>query len=272
MSLLDGKIAIVTGAGRGIGAATAKLLAAHGALVVVGDLDAGPAEETAAAIATAGGRALALPGDVTDPAYAERLVATAVDAGGLDVIVANAGYTWDAMSHKLTDEQWDAMLAVHLTAPFRLVRAAAPFIRESARQEQTQHGRAKARKLIFVSSTSGTRGNIGQANYAAAKAGVVGLAKTMAKEWGAFNVQANAVAFGMIDTRLTAAKEQGQTTERAGHEIALGIPGQMREMAKLLIPLGRAGPPDAAAGPILFLASPLADYVSGQVLEVTGGM
>jgi 3-oxoacyl-[acyl-carrier protein] reductase len=272
MQMLDGKIAIVTGAGRGIGAATAKLLAAHGALVVAGDLDATPAEETAAAIAATGGRAVAIPGDVTDPAYAERLVAAALELGGLDVLVANAGYTWDAMSHKMTDEQWDAMLAVHLTAPFRLVRAAAPFIRETAKTEQARDGRARPRKLIFVSSISGTRGNFGQANYAAAKAGVVGLAKAMAKEWGAFNVQANAVAFGFIDTRLTAPKEQGERMERGGRQIALGIPAQMREMTKLLIPLGRPGTPEEAAGPILFLASPLADYVSGQVLEVTGGM
>jgi 3-oxoacyl-[acyl-carrier protein] reductase len=272
MKLLDGKIAIVTGAGRGIGAAAGRLLAAHGALVIVGDLDAAPAEETVATIAAAGGRALALPGDVTDSTYNQRLVATAVDQGGLDVIVACAGYTWDAMSHKMTDEQWDAMLAVHLTAPFKLVQATAPFIREAARQEQARDGRARARKLIFVSSTSGTRGNLGQANYAAAKAGVVGLAKTLAKEWGAFNVQANALAFGLIETRLTAPKEQGSQIEREGQSIALGIPSQIRDMAKLLIPLGRSGTPEEAAGPILFLASPLSDYVSGQVLEVTGGM
>jgi 3-oxoacyl-[acyl-carrier protein] reductase len=172
----------------------------------------------------------------------------------------------------MTDEQWDAMLAVHLTAPFKLVQAAAPFIREAARQEQARDGRAQARKLIFVSSTSGTRGNLGQANYAAAKAGVVGLAKTLAKEWGAFNVQANALAFGLIETRLTAPKEQGSQIEREGQSIALGIPSQIREMAKLLIPLGRPGTPEEAAGPILFLASSLSDYVSGQVLEVTGGM
>jgi 3-oxoacyl-[acyl-carrier protein] reductase len=272
MNLLDNKIAIVTGAGRGIGAATARLLAAHGAHVIVGDLDATPAEETAAAIVAAGGRARAIPGDVTEPAYADEIVYAAIEAGGLDVIVANAGYTWDAMAHKMTDEQWDAMLAVHLTAPFRLVRAAAPFIRTAAKQEQERDGRARARKLIFISSTSGTRGNLGQANYAAAKAGVVGLARTMAKEWGAFNVQANAVAFGLIETRLTAPKETGEQIARAGQDVRLGIPVQMREMAKLLIPLGRPGTPEEAAGPVLFLASPLSDYVSGQVLEVTGGL
>ncbi len=270
--MLEGKIAIITGAGRGIGAATAKLFARHGALVVIGDLDAGPLEETAQAIVAKGGQAITVPGDVTDPAYAERLVAAAVERGGLDIIVANAGYTWDSMAHKMSDEQWDAMLNVHLTAPFRLARAAAPFIREAAKREQAEHGQVKARKLIFVSSTSGTRGNVGQANYAAGKAGVTGLAKTLAKEWGAFNVQSNAVAFGLIDTRLTTAKEQGEVTERSGQQINLGIPAHLREMSKLLIPLGRPGTVEEAAGPILFLASPLANYVSGQVIEVTGGM
>lgn len=270
--MLSGKIAIITGAGRGIGAATARLLAAQGAHVVLGDLDAGPLDETAGAIIAAGGQAHTLPGDVTDAAYLGRLVAAATDLGGLDIIVNNAGFTWDAMAHKLSDEQWDAMLAVHLTAPFKLVRAAAPYIREVAKREQADRGQAQARKLVFVSSTSGTRGNVGQTNYAAAKSGIIGVARTLAKEWGAFNVQSNAVAFGMIDTRLTAAKEQGEATERAGQQIGLGIPGHMREMAKLLIPLGRAGTPDEAAGPILFFASPLSDYVSGQVLEVTGGM
>lgn len=270
--MLNGKIAIVTGAGRGIGAATAKLLALHGALVIAGDLDAAPAEETVAAITQAGGRAVAVPGDVTDPHYTEQLVQAAVGQGGLDILVMAAGYTWDGMSHKISDPQWDAMLAVHLTAPFRLIRAAAPFIRESARAEQARTGRAAARKLIFVSSTTGTRGNLGQANYAAAKAGVTGLAKTMSKEWGAFNVQSNAVAFGYIDTRLTAPKEHGEQIERAGQHVALGVPTQTRDMLMQLIPLGRPGTVEEAAGPILFLASPLSDYVSGQVLEVTGGL
>lgn len=270
--MLTGKIAIITGAGRGIGAATARLLAVQGARVVLGDLDPTPLEETVAAINAGGGQAYSVPGDVTSEGYAEQIVATATQLGGLDIIVANAGYTWDAMAHKLSDEQWDAMLAVHVTAPFRLVRAASGFIRETAKREMSEHGQAEPRKLIFVSSTSGTRGNLGQANYAAGKAGVTGLAKTLAKEWGAFNVQSNAVAFGLIDTRLTAAKEQGATTEREGQQIALGVPAQMREMAKLLIPLGRPGTAEEAAGPILFLASPWSNYVSGQVLEVTGGM
>jgi 3-oxoacyl-[acyl-carrier protein] reductase len=271
MNLLDRKVAVVTGAGRGIGAAAARLLAAHGALLIVGDLDGDAAEATAADITAAGGRAYALPGDVTDPAYADQLVRAAIDHGGLDVLVANAGYTWDGMSHTMSDEQWEAMLGVHLTAPFRLVRAAAPFIRAAARAEQAEQGRARPRKLVFVSSTSGLRGKLGQANYAAAKAGVIGLAKTLAKEWGVFNVQSNTVAFGFIETRLTAPKEQGQAINHGSRHIPLGIPGQSREATLATIPLGRSGTPEEAAGPILFLASPLADFVSGHVLEVTGG-
>lgn len=270
--MLEGKIAIITGAGRGIGAATARLFAAHGATVIAGDIDRAPLDETVAAITAAGGQVVAVPGDATDPAYPAQLVAAALAHGGLDILVANAGYTWDAMAHKLEDDQWQAMLDIHLTAPFRLVRAAASFIRDTAKREIAEHGQAQARKLIFVSSTSGTRGNLGQANYAAGKAGITGVAKTMAKEWGAFNVQSNAVAFGLIETRLTAAKEHGEATERAGRQVALGVPTQLRELSKLLIPLGRPGTVDEAAGPILFLASPLANYVSGQVLEVTGGM
>jgi len=190
--------------------------------------------------------------------------------GGLHILVNNAGYTWDAVVHKMTDEQWDAMLAVHLTAPFRLVRAAAPYFRDAAKQEKLE-GKAVNRKIINVSSTSGTRGNAGQANYSSGKAGIVGMTRTLAKEWGAFNVQANAVAYGWVDTRLTQEKEAGQTIERDGKPVAVGIPAAMRGAMQMMIPMGRAGTPEEAAGPLLFLASPLSDYVSGQCLEITGG-
>lgn len=271
--LLEGQVAIITGSGRGIGAATARLLAAHGAAVVVTDIDPTPAEDMAAAIVAAGGRAVAVPGDVTAADFAPRLVATAVsDLGGLDILVNNAGYTWDGVIHKMTDDQWEAMLAVHLTAPFRLIRAASEHFRETARREMAATGAARARKIVNISSTTGTRGNAGQANYAAGKAGIIGVTKTLAKEWGQFNVQVNAVAFGLIETRLTQAKEAGETLQRGERDITLGIPTTLREMAKLMIPLGRPGTPDEAAGPILFFASPLSNYVSGQVLEVTGGL
>lgn len=270
---LENRVAIVTGAGRGIGQATAQLLASEGARVVVTDIDSGPVVATAAAIRALGEAAEPLVGDLTSLDFPQRLVDAARDSfGGLDILVNNAGYTWDGTIHKMSDEQWQAMLEVHLTAPFRLLRATAPLLRETAKREAAQRGVAQARKIINVSSTSATRGNFGQANYAAAKAGLIGLTKTLAREWGAFNIQVNCVAFGYIATRLTQSKEAGEKIERQRTEISLGIPCAQREAALKLIPLGRPGTPQEAAGAILFLASPLSDYVSGQVLEVTGGL
>lgn len=273
MGLLDNKVAIITGSGRGIGAATAQLFAQHGAKVVVSDIDIAPAETIVNAIKAAGGQGLALPMDVTNDGDIEELIGQTIQTfGGIDILVNNAGYTWDGVLHKMSDEQWDAMLAVHLTAPFKIIRAAVPYMREAAKKEIDANGTAKARKIINVSSTSGTRGNPGQANYSAGKAGIIGLTKTLAKEWGQFNIQVNAIAFGYIETRLTQSKEKGDFTERAGKKIDLGIPDQMRQMAKMVIPMGRPGTPEEAAGPMLFFASDLANYVSGQVLEITGGM
>ena len=273
MNPLENKVAIITGSGRGIGAAAAKLFAAHGAKVVVSDIDAAPAHETAEAIRMAGGTVLAVPVDVTDSGGVEELIGQTVNTyGGIDILVNNAGYTWDGMMHKMGDEQWEAMLAIHLTAPFKIIRAAVPYMREAAKKEKEQNGAASARKIINISSTTGTRGNIGQANYAAGKAGIIGLTKTLSKEWGQFNIQVNAVAFGLIETRLTQADDTGDFTEREGKKIKLGIPDTMRQMAFMMIPAGRAGTPDEAAGPLLFFATELSNYVSGQVLEVTGGL
>ena len=272
MGLIDGKVAILTGAGRGIGAATAKLFGAEGAAVVVSDLDPAPAEETAAAIRNAGGKAIVVSGDVTDPAFPAQLIKATLDSfGGIDIIVNNAGYTWDAVIQNMTDKQWYAMIDVHTTAPFRILREASQFIRDAAKKEQAANGRANPRKVVNVSSVAGVYGNAGQANYSTAKAGITGLTKTLAKEWGRYNVQVNCVCYGFIDTRLTAAKESAEKVQRGDDEIQLGVPDQMRQMAPLLIPLGRPGTPEEAAGPVLFLASPLANYVSGIVLEVTGG-
>lgn len=273
MTLLQDKVAIITGAGRGIGAATAQAYAQYGARVVVTDIDLAPAEATAERIRAAGGQALALRCDVTQDGDIEELIGQTVHTfKGIDVLVNNAGYTWDGTMHKMTDEQWDAMLAVHLTAPFKIIRAATPYFREAAKAEMKDGGKARARKIINISSTSGTRGNAGQANYSAGKAGIIGLTKTIAKEWGQFNVQVNAVAFGYIETRLTQSKDKGDFTERDGNKIDLGIPDHLRQMATLMIPMGRAGTPEEAAGAVVFFGSALADYVSGQVLEVTGGM
>ena len=272
MGWLENKVAIVTGSGRGIGAATVKLLASEGAKVVVSDLDPAPAEETAAAIREAGGKAIVIAGDVTDPAFPAALVKGTLDAfGGLDILVNNAGYTWDGVIQNMSDKQWYAMIDVHVTAPFRILREASHFIREAAKKEMAAQGYANPRKVVNITSVSGVYGNAGQVNYSTAKAGVVGMTKTLAKEWGRYNVQVNCVCYGFIDTRLTAGKESAEKIQRDGEEIALGVPDTMRQMAPMLIPLGRPGTPDEAAGPILFLSSPLANYVSGEVLEVTGG-
>ena len=272
MGMIDGKVAILTGSGRGIGAATAKMFGAEGSSVVVSDLDPAPAEETAAAIRAAGGKAVVVAGDVTDPTFPAQLIKATLDSfGSIDIIVNNAGYTWDAVIQNMTDKQWYAMLDVHTTAPFRILREASQFIRDAAKKEQTANGRANPRKVINVTSVSGVYGNAGQVNYSTAKAGVTGLTKTLAKEWGRYNVQVNCVCYGFIETRLTEPKETAEKVVREGEEVQLGVPDQMRQMAPLLIPLGRPGTPEEAAGPVLFLASPLSNYVSGIVLEVTGG-
>jgi len=269
MGVLDGKSAIVTGSARGIGRATAELLVAQGAQVLINDLDGDVAEQAAGEIA---GETAVFAGDLTKPGAADQLVQKAVDSfGKIDIIVNNAGYTLDAPIHKMTDEHFQAMLDIHTVVPFRVIRAAAPHLREPAKKER-EEGKEVFRKIVNISSTSGTFGNAGQANYSAGKAAVVGLTKTVAKEWGQFKVNVNAVAFGFVDTRLTAAKEESETIERDGEQIQLGIPEQMRQMANMLIPLGRPATPEEAAAPIFFLASPLSNYVHGQVLNITGGM
>ncbi len=268
MGVLDGKAAIVTGSARGIGRATAELLAEQGARVLINDLDADVAEEAAREI---GGETVTFGGDLTADGVPDGLVARAVEAfGGIDILVNNAGYTWDGPIHKMSDEQFEAMVAIHATVPFRVLRAAAPHLREPAKRER-EEGREVFRKVVNVTSISGVMGNAGQSNYSVGKAGVVGLTKTLAKEWGQFKINVNAVAFGFVETRLTQPKEQGQTIEREGQEIHLGIPEQLRAMASMLIPLGRPATPEEAAGGVFFLCSPWANYVHGQVLNVTGG-
>lgn len=272
MGLIEGKIAIITGSGRGIGAAAAKLLAEHGARLIVSDLDEAPAVETVEAIRAAGGEAITFCGDVTDPDFPAAIVQTAVAAfGGLDILVNNAGFTWDGMLHTMNDKQWDTIIGVHLTAPFRMARAAATIMRERAKAEITASGQAQARKIINISSIAALYGNVGQANYAAAKAGVVGLTRVIAREWGRFNIQANAVSFGWIETRLTGDKARGEAIEISGEKIDLGIPQAGLEARQQMIALGRPGSPTEAAGPILFLCSPLSNYVTGHLLKVDGG-
>jgi 3-oxoacyl-[acyl-carrier protein] reductase len=270
MGLLDGKAAIVTGSARGIGRATAELFVAEGAKVLINDLDPDVAEQTASEI---DGETAVFAGDLTKEGAADELVKAATDAfGTVDVCINNAGYTWDGVAHKMSDEQFQAMLDIHTIVPFRVARALAPAWREAAKAERGE-GKEVFRKIVNVSSTSGMMGNAGQVNYSAAKMGVVGLTKTLAKEWGQFKINVNAVAFGFVETRLTAAKEAGEEmTSPSGEKIELGIPEQMRAMASAIIPLGRPATPEEASGPVLFLSSPLANYMHGQVLNVTGGM
>jgi 3-oxoacyl-[acyl-carrier protein] reductase len=268
MGVLDDKVAIVTGSARGIGRATAELLSEQGAKVVVNDLDADVAQETADAIA---GETAVYGGDLSASGAPDQLVQTAIDAWGrIDIIVNNAGYTLDGPIHKLSDDWFQKMLDIHIVVPFRVIRAAAPHLREPAKAER-ERGEEVFRKIVNVSSTSGMMGNAGQANYAAGKAGVVGMTKTLAKEWGQFKVNCNAIAFGFIETRLTASKEESNTMEVGGEKVQLGIPDQLRGMAQMLIPLGRPGTPEEAAGGVFFLCSPWSNYVHGQVLNVTGG-
>jgi 3-oxoacyl-[acyl-carrier protein] reductase len=268
MAVLDGKVAIVTGSARGIGRATAELLSQQGAKVVINDLDGDAAEQTASEI---GGETVVHAGDLTREGAADELVETAIDAfGKIDIIVNNAGYTIDAPIHKMSDAQFQKMLDIHAVVPFRVCRAAAPHLREPAKQERDQ-GVEVFRKIVNVSSISGTMGNAGQANYATGKAGVVGLTKSLAKEWGQFKINVNAVAFGYIETRLTASKDADNVVEIGGEKVQLGIPDNMRQMASMLIPIGRPGTPEEAAGGVFFLCSPWSNFVHGQVLNITGG-
>ncbi len=269
MGVLDGKSAIVTGSARGIGRATAELLVAQGAQVLINDLDGDVAEQAAGEIA---GETAVFAGDLTKPGVPDQLVQKAIDSfGKIDILVNNAGYTLDAPIHKMSDEHFQAMIDIHTVVPFRMIRAAAPHLREPAKKER-EEGKEVFRKIVNISSTSGTFGNAGQANYSAGKAAVVGLTKTVAKEWGQFKVNVNAVAFGFIDTRLTQAKVDENTMEKDGEKIQLGIPEQMRGMAAMLIPLGRPASPEEAAGGVFFLCSPWSNYVHGQTLHVTGGL
>ncbi|WP_194837811.1 SDR family NAD(P)-dependent oxidoreductase [Nocardia sp. XZ_19_369] len=273
MGTLDGKVAIVSGSGRGIGREIALKLASEGARVVVNDLDAEPAAETVAAVEAAGGQAVSCVGSVTEEGFAERFVQTAVaEFGGLDIIINNAGYTWDSVIQKMTDEQWDAILDVHLKAPFRILRAAQPVIAAAVKQAKAAGEPVPCRKVVNISSLAGTGGNAGQANYSSGKAGILGLTKALAKEWGRYNVTVNAVAFGLIKTRLTEAPAgTGGTIDVQGKEIKVGVNPNLLAAMEQMVPLGRGGTPAEAAGAVYLLCIPESDYVSAQTLVCGGG-
>ena len=238
--------------------------------MTINDIDGDIAEQAAGEIS---GETVAVSGDLTKPGACDEVVQKTIDAfGKVDILINNAGYTWDGAVHKMTDEQFQAMLDIHTVVPFRMIRAVAPHMREPAKEERGR-GEEVFRKIVNITSISGTMGNAGQANYSSGKAGVTGLTRTLAKEWGQFKVNVNAVAFGFVETRLTQSKEKGETVKagEGGQEVPIGIPDQMREMAAMIIPLGRAAQPEEAAAPVLFLASPLSNYVHGQILNVTGG-
>jgi 3-oxoacyl-[acyl-carrier protein] reductase len=270
---LGGKVALVTGAGRGIGRAIAANLARAGAAVMINDLDAAPCAKAEQAIRASGGKAAGLAGDVTRPDFPQQLVDAAIQSfGGLDILVNNAGYTWDNVIQKTSDEQFQAMLDIHITAPFRILRAAAAHIRDAAKKEAAE-GRRVTRKVVNITSISGTDGNPGQAGYSSGKSGVIGLTKTMAKEWGRYNVTVNAVGFGLIETRLTQPLTQaGASIEVKGHTIPVGVQPAAIEAVKVRCPLGRPGTAEEAAGAVLFFCSPWSDYVTGEVLICGGGM
>ncbi|KAJ7259826.1 hypothetical protein C8J57DRAFT_1339245 [Mycena rebaudengoi] len=266
--LLAGEVAIITGAGQGIGRSAALLFAKEGAKVVISDIDEKRLAGVEQEIRAAGGDVLAVSGDVGADDFPKKIVdATVQKYGKINHIVNNAGFTFDKMLHTTPDDTFDIIIKIHIRAPFRLIRQAAPYFRLKPEQREN-------RSIINVSSTSGLHGNVGQANYAAGKAGVIGLTKTIAKEWGPFGVRANTIAFGLIHTRLTAAKEAGTTIEIEGKKVALGVPGAKPDapVNPAAIPLQRGGTPDEAAAAMLFLASPLSSYVSGHTLEVTGGV
>ena len=271
MSNLEGRTALVTGAGRGIGQQVALKLAYHGARVVVNDLDPAPAEQTVAAITSAGGEAVATPGNVLDEDFADRFVTSAVSTfGSVDIIINNAGFTWDNVIQKMSDEQWDTILGVHLKAPFRILRAAQPVIKAQVAKERAD-GREVFRKVVNITSLSGLFGNAGQVNYSSAKAGVEGLTRTLSKEWGRLKTNVNAVAFGLISTRLTQATAGKASIEIGGRDIKVGMNPELLERAESMIPLGRAGTPEEAAGAVFLLCTPESNYITGQTLICAGG-
>jgi 3-oxoacyl-[acyl-carrier protein] reductase len=271
MGTLDGKVALVTGSGRGIGQAIALKLASQGARIVINDLDADPANETVELLRKSGTEAVACVGNVSAPDFAERFIKTAVDNfKGIDIIVNNAGFTWDDVVQRMTDEQWYGILDCHLTAPFRILRAAYPVIKAQAMADQ-EKGVENFRKVVNISSTSALNGNAGQMNYSSAKAGVIGMTRALSREWGRFKVNVNAVAFGLIHTRMTSADAKaGATINIEGKDIRVGLNPELLKSHAQRNPLGRGGTPEEAAGAVYLFCTPESNYITGQVVAVAG--
>src|ERR1700761_6287546 len=273
MGKLDGKVALVTGSGRGIGRAIAEKLASEGARLVINDLDADPAHETVEVLTKMGVEAVACPGNVSAPDFAERFVNTAMNTfKGIDIIVNNAGYTWDDVVQKMTDEQWYAIIDCHMTAPFRILRAAYPHVK-ALHAADKEAGRDVYRKVVNISSVSALNGNAGQMNYSSAKAGVIGMTRALAREWGRFNVNVNCVAFGLIHTRMTSADAHaGATVNIDGRDIRVGLNPEMLKSHAQRNPLGRGGTPEEAAGGVYLFCSPESNYITGQTIAVAGNL
>lgn len=270
---LASKAALVTGAARGIGRAIAQTLVAAGASVLLTDIDAFALSQTEAELKSAGARVASIAGDLTRPDFPHTVVDKLLaEFGAIDIVVNNAGYTWDSVLQRTTDEQFDAMLDIHVVAPFRILRAASHWIRERAKQEN-EAGKRVMRKVVNITSISGLDGNPGQCGYASGKAAIIGLTKTLAKEWGRYNVTVNAIGFGLVDTRLVQPMENAATQIAIGEKhLHVGMRADVREQVVKSIPLGRLGTPEDAASAVFFFCSPLSDYVTGEVLVCGGGL
>jgi 3-oxoacyl-[acyl-carrier protein] reductase len=240
---------------------------------MLADVDRDAAAEAHREIDSTGNAAGAFTGNLTEQDVPQRLVnATLQRFGSIDIVVNNAGYTWDNVIQKTTDQQFQAMLDIHVVAPFRILRAASEYIRAAAKSEK-EKGIQTIRKVVNVTSISGTEGNPGQAGYSSGKAAVVGLTKTLAKEWGRYNVAVNAVGFGLIDTRLIKPMDDAETqVDIGGQQVRVGMQAGVRAAVTSAIPLGRVGTPDDAANAVFFFCSPLSDYVTGEVLICSGGV
>lgn len=273
MNKLDDKVALVSGSGRGIGRAIALKLASEGAKVVVNDLDQEPADEVVNEIQSAGGEGIACVGSVTESGFAEKFVESAIqEYGAIDIIVNNAGYTWDSVIQKMSDEQWQAMLDIHISAPVKILRAAAEYIRSAAKEEMADK-REVFRKVVNVSSMSGLSGAAGQVAYSAGKAGVIGVTRSMAKEWGRYKVNVNCVAYGVIETRLTQVfTEEDATIDVSGRDIKVGMRPEFKDMLEQMIPIGRSGTAEEAADAVYLFCIPESNYISGQVVNCSGGL